>query len=178
MTAQISDTAVTTTDMRRVTLAHSVLSFFYNAVILALAVVLGSLLHILHRQPATSTTERVITDATFGLYLGWVTAATCANVTAAGVSSGWDLGVVGNKVLAVVIIAVAVALGILFTIRFGPRFTVTAALAWGLVWIGIGRLTAEPESLAVAIASFVAAAALLGFWAFRQQQSRKVLHPA
>ena len=41
MTAQISDTAVTTTDMRRVTLAHSVLSFFYNAVILALAVSAG-----------------------------------------------------------------------------------------------------------------------------------------
>lgn len=41
MTAQTSDTAVTTTDMRRVTLAHSVLSFFYNAVIVALAVNAG-----------------------------------------------------------------------------------------------------------------------------------------
>jgi len=41
MTAQTSDTAVTTTQMRRVTLAHSVLSFFYNAVIVALAVSAG-----------------------------------------------------------------------------------------------------------------------------------------
>ncbi|SDL07898.1 DUF1345 domain-containing protein [Paracoccus chinensis] len=41
MTAQTSDIAVTTTDMRRVTLGHSVLSFFYNAVIVALAVNAG-----------------------------------------------------------------------------------------------------------------------------------------
>ena len=41
MTAQTSDIAITTTDMRRVTLAHSVLSFFCNAVIVALAVNAG-----------------------------------------------------------------------------------------------------------------------------------------
>ena len=38
MTAQVSDVQVLTTSMRRLTLAHSVVSFFYNTVILALAV--------------------------------------------------------------------------------------------------------------------------------------------
>jgi uncharacterized membrane protein len=38
MTAQVSDVAVLTTGMRRLTLAHGVLSFFYNTVLLALAV--------------------------------------------------------------------------------------------------------------------------------------------
>jgi len=38
MTAQVSDVQVLTTPMRRVTLAHGVVSFFYNAVLLALAV--------------------------------------------------------------------------------------------------------------------------------------------
>lgn len=38
MTAQVSDVVVRTSSMRRLTLAHSVVSFFYNAVILALAV--------------------------------------------------------------------------------------------------------------------------------------------
>jgi uncharacterized membrane protein len=37
-TAQTSDTNVTTTRMRRATLAHSVLSFFYNTAIIAMAV--------------------------------------------------------------------------------------------------------------------------------------------
>lgn len=38
MTAQTSDTSVTTTRMRRVTIIHSALSFFYNTVLVALAV--------------------------------------------------------------------------------------------------------------------------------------------
>jgi uncharacterized membrane protein len=38
MTAQVSDVAVTSAVQRRTTLAHGVLSFFYNTVILALAV--------------------------------------------------------------------------------------------------------------------------------------------
>jgi uncharacterized membrane protein len=38
MTAQVSDVAVRTTPLRRAALAHGVASFFYNAVILALAV--------------------------------------------------------------------------------------------------------------------------------------------
>lgn len=38
MTAQTSDTAVTTTQMRRIVLLHSVVSFFFNTVIVAAAV--------------------------------------------------------------------------------------------------------------------------------------------
>lgn len=38
MTAQVSDVSVTTTRMRRLTLGHSIFSFFYNTVILALTV--------------------------------------------------------------------------------------------------------------------------------------------
>jgi uncharacterized membrane protein len=41
MTAQVSDVVITTTQMRRVVLLHSVGSFFYNTVILALAVNAG-----------------------------------------------------------------------------------------------------------------------------------------
>lgn len=38
MTAQVSDVSVVTTRMRRLTLAHSVVSFFFNTVIVAIAV--------------------------------------------------------------------------------------------------------------------------------------------
>ena len=38
MTAQVSDVEVLTSDLRRLTLAHGVLSFFYNTVLIALAV--------------------------------------------------------------------------------------------------------------------------------------------
>lgn len=42
MTAQVSDVQVLTTPLRRLTLAHGVVSFFYNTVILALAVNLAA----------------------------------------------------------------------------------------------------------------------------------------
>ena len=38
MTAQVSDVEVRTTPLRRLTLMHGVVSFFYNTVLLALAV--------------------------------------------------------------------------------------------------------------------------------------------
>ena len=38
MTAQVSDVAVTREAQRRITLVHGIFSFFYNTVILALAV--------------------------------------------------------------------------------------------------------------------------------------------
>lgn len=38
MTAQVSDVQVSNADLRRVTLLHSIISFFYNTVLLALAV--------------------------------------------------------------------------------------------------------------------------------------------
>ena len=58
---------------------------------------------------------------------------------------------------AVVVIAVAAGLGVLLAARLGGRYSVAAALAWGLVWIGVGRLTSGPLSTPVAIAAFVAA---------------------
>ena len=59
-------------------------------VIAALAVVLGVLVRRLTERPSYGLAEAVIVDGTFGAYLGWVCVATCANVTAALVSSGVD----------------------------------------------------------------------------------------
>ncbi|MGB3595274.1 MAG: tryptophan-rich sensory protein, partial [Ornithinimicrobium sp.] len=61
-------------------------------VILVLALVLGLLLKRLTPRPRPRVVERVAVDGTFGLYLGWVAVATCANVTAALVSSGVEPG--------------------------------------------------------------------------------------
>jgi uncharacterized membrane protein len=126
-------------------------------VILALAVTLGLLMQRLHREPARDTVEKVLVDGTFGLYLGWVAVATCANVTAAFVSSGVQLGATADQVAAVVVVLVAGALGVLFAMRFGGRWAVAAAMAWGLAWIAVGRLTDQPRSTATAVAALVAA---------------------
>jgi len=130
-------------------------------VIVALALTLGTLVQRLTRETAASTLERILLDVTFGLYLGWVAVATCANITAALVDSGVDLGATANQVVAVVVLAVAAGLGVLFARRLGGRWSVAAAMAWGLAWIAVGRLGDEPRSVATGIAAVVAAVVVL-----------------
>jgi hypothetical protein len=130
-------------------------------VILALALVLGELLRRLTRRPATGLAERVVVDGTFGLYLGWVAVATCANVTAALVSSGVEPSDAVSDTLAVVVLLVAAALGVVFARTLGARWAVAVAMAWGLGWIAVGRSTSRPESLVVAVAAVVAALVVL-----------------
>ena len=87
--------------------------------------------------------------------------ATVANITAALVDSGIDLGDPGNAVVAVLVLAVAAGLGWVLADRLGGRWAVAAALAWGLAWIGWGRLAAEPSAAHVGLAAFAAPGGVL-----------------
>ncbi|GAA2491047.1 tryptophan-rich sensory protein [Terrabacter carboxydivorans] len=140
-------------------------------VIVALALTLGVLVQRLTREAASTTVERVVLDVTFGLYLGWVAVATCANITAALVDSGVDLGATANQVAAVAVLAVAAGLGVVFARQLCGRWSVAAAMAWGLVWIAVGRLGGEPRSVATGIAAIVAALLVLAA-ALRRRQVR------
>jgi hypothetical protein len=130
-------------------------------VIASLALTLGLLVARLSESNASSTAEKVIVDGTFGLYLGWVTVAACANVTAALVDSGVDLGATANQLAAVVVVLVAMGVGVLLAVRLGGRWAVAAAMSWGLGWIAIGRLSDEPRSLVTGLAAGFAAIVLL-----------------
>lgn len=130
-------------------------------VILALALCLGLLVRRLQEHPSYGHAETVLVDGTFGLYLGWVTVATCANVTTTLVESGVDPGGLVAEVLAVVVLAVAAGLGVLFARRLGGRWAVGVAMAWGLGWIAFGRVADEPRSLLVGLAAVVAALVVL-----------------
>lgn len=128
-------------------------------VIVALLAVLIAI--VLRLGRAEGIAERVIGDGTFGLYLGWVTIATVANVTAllqqAGFT-GFGLAPVG---WAVAVLLVAVLLGVGTALRDGARIAPALALAWGLAWIAIARSTAEPQSGPIAVAAAVAAVVVL-----------------
>jgi hypothetical protein len=101
--------------------------------------------------------ERAVVDGTFGLYLGWVSVATCANITAALVSSGVRPTSPVADALAVVVLLVAAGVGVVLARRLGGRYAVAAAMAWGLGWITWGRVTDAPRSPSVAVAAGVAA---------------------
>lgn len=144
-------------------------------VIAALVVVLGLLVRRLTALPATGIVDRVVVDGTFGLYLGWVSIASAANITAAGVDSGWTLGPLGDQLLAVVVLAAASGVGVLLAREFGGRVSVAAALSWGLAWIAIARFTDQPSSTIVGVAAIAAVAVVMGAAALVRLRPRAAL---
>ncbi len=130
-------------------------------VIVTLALTLGLLVRRLQEHPSYGHAESVLVDGTFGLYLGWVSVATVANITTTLIESGVDPEGLVAEVLAVVVLAVAAGLGVLFAVRLGGRWAVAVAMAWGLGWIAVGRLADEPASTLVGVAALVAAVVVL-----------------
>lgn len=131
-------------------------------VIVALVLTLGVLMGRLTRHPARSRLDQVITDGTFGLYLGWVSVATCANIAATLVDAGWAPARPLVEIITVAVLAVAALLGLVYVRALGPRLGVAFALAWGLAWIAVGRLTDLPESVIVGVAAALAAVVIVG----------------
>jgi hypothetical protein len=131
-----------------------------------LLVSLVAVLSVLRGTPRTASgprgiVELLVVDGTFGLYLGWVTIATVANVaaalTAAGFDGfGWPPDAWG---VALLIVAGAISVGLAAWTR--GRWAPSLALAWGIAWIGVSRLTGSLESGAVAVTAFAVAGVLL-----------------
>jgi len=135
-------------------------------VILALLAVLCVLLVALVAEPPHGALD-VTVDVTVGLYLGWVSVATLANVAAWLADAevgGLGLGATGWSV---VLLVLAAGLALVYA-RYGRRrptvvVPVGVAMAWGLAWICVGRAQGPLQDRTVAIvAGLAAATALLG----------------
>ncbi|QIS41317.1 tryptophan-rich sensory protein [Clavibacter capsici] len=125
-----------------------------------LATLVWTFLALLATRPRNGV-EAVVLDGTMGLYLGWVSVATVANVAAILTASGLRPGTTGRDAWAVVILLVVGAIGALLAVRDGGRLAPTAAIAWGLAWVAVGRLTGELLSTPAAVAALVAAAVVV-----------------
>ena len=129
-------------------------------VIALLLAVLVTAVVVLHTTPPTradSWVEPVLTDGVLGAYLGWVTVATCANVTATLVAAGVRPGPRTATLAAVLVLLAAAGAGCTLARLLGGRLAVGAALVWGLLWIAIGRTADEPRSTTTAITAVLAA---------------------
>lgn len=129
-------------------------------VILALVIVLGMIVRILATTPPQDLGDRIINDGTFGLYVGWVSVAVCANITATLVDAGVDVSPAIAEWIAVGVLVVAGGIGVLLALRTGGNLGIGAAMAWGISWIAVGRLTGQPDSTVVGIAAIVVAVAI------------------
>lgn len=131
------------------------------AVIVALLVTCGVIVDRLADHPPTGRVEGVVVDGTFGLYLGWVCVAVCANIAATLVARGTPATGAGPTLATVAVLAVVVAVSGTLAARWGGNWYVAAGIAWGLVWVAAGRLRGEPLSPVVAVAAALAALTVL-----------------
>lgn len=129
-------------------------------IVVLLAVLVQAFLQAI-AYPPSSVADGIITDATIGLYLGWVCVATAANVTALLVASGFTGWGLPPELWSVVVVAVAAAVGVVLAVVSRGRISPALTLAWGLTWVAVGRLAGEPASLATGIAAAAAAALVL-----------------
>lgn len=136
-------------------------------VIFLLLAVLGVTFRLLLRTPrgadskAAVVAESIVLDGTVGLYLGWVTIATAANVAAWLTALGFRGFGLDPDAWGVGVVIVAALCGVATAISGRGRLTPAIALAWGLCWLAVARITDEPASQLVGIAAVVAACVVI-----------------
>lgn len=130
-------------------------------IIVVLLAVLIQSFRLARSQPPTGTIDGIITDGTIGLYLGWVSIATAANITALLSAEGFTGFGLAPETWAVIVIAAAAAAGVATAIGGKGRIGPAAALSWGLAWVAVGRLTDEPSSTVTGVAAIIAVVIVL-----------------
>lgn len=132
--------------------------------IVVLLVVLGITFRISveTRDAEDGLLDALLIDGVTGLHLGWVTLATVANITAwltQLAPDAWGENATGWGV-AVLIVVGLIGLAIAWFSR--GRIAPALALAWGLAWLGVARLTGEPVSIGIGVTAIVVGAVVLG----------------
>ncbi|MDN4649182.1 tryptophan-rich sensory protein [Curtobacterium sp. PsM8] len=122
-----------------------------ESIIVALLGVLAWAFVVLRRTRPSGRLEAVITDGTFGLYLGWVCVATAANTAAVLTAAGFRGFSLGQDVWGVVVAAVAGLVGVLVAVTGRGRISPTLSLGWGLAWVAVARLDGPLVSVPTAV---------------------------
>jgi len=130
-------------------------------IVVLLAVLIQAFLQTLQYRPLNAF-DALVTDATIGLYLGWVAIATAANVTALLAVSGFTGWGLPPELWSIVVIAVAALAGITLAVVGRGRISPALSLSWGLAWVAIGRLTGDLVSVPTAVAAIIAVVLVLG----------------
>lgn len=144
------------------------------ALLCGLVAVLVRAVRVIQRASDPRHLDLVLIDLTFGAHLGWTSVMAPATIASALVASGFrPRWWIDDLAAAVVLAALAVALS-WWCVRLGDRIAVALSAAWGLIWIGVARLTGEPRSVFVAILSLLVAAHIVGFtrWRSRSRPTR------
>ncbi|MGD8166179.1 tryptophan-rich sensory protein [Herbiconiux sp. P16] len=130
-------------------------------VVLLAALLLTFVLVVRTRRSGQSWVESVVVDGTAGLYLGWVCVATAANLTSALMVAGFDGFGWSPDAWGCAIVIVAGLAGLALAVFGNGRLAPSAALAWGLVWVAVSRISGDLVSPLVASVAITTAIAVV-----------------
>lgn len=144
-----------------------ILAWHYQIIWLSLLlmfVILGSLLGIYLRldigREEVSTKQKVLVHLPFSVYLGWITIATIANVTALAVTVGWDGFGISEELWTILVIIVAI---IITSLMLFTRKDVGYSLVviWASYGIYLKRIADYPTIAYTALAAIIIISALI-----------------
>lgn len=129
-------------------------------IVLLLIVLIRAFRLTLATRPS-NVVDAIVTDGTVGLYLGWVTIATVANVAAVLTAAGFRGFSLSPDLWGVLLIAVAGVIGVGLALYGRGRLAPTVSLCWGIAWVAVGRLTGDLVSVPTAVTAIAAVAVIL-----------------
>jgi hypothetical protein len=132
--------------------------------LLLMLVLLGSLIMIYTRlqigRSRSSGRERFMVHMAFSIYLGWITVATIANVTALLVDSGLRELAPGAQFWTVLVIIVAIAIALIALVNRRDLFY-TLVVDWALLGILLKRLDVTVQPVYSVVITSIAGIAIL-----------------
>ena len=134
-----------------------------------LGLLIASYLRLNVNRTAVAPMEYWSVDILFSVYLGWITVATVANITAWLYFVGWDGFGIPAPVWPVIMLAIASLLGVAMAITRRDVGYVSV-LVWAFIGIALKQLSAPT----VSIAAWVAAALMLGCFVYSWIKRRTV----
>ena len=115
--------------------------------LLAMLVLFASLLVMYLRlnigKEEVSLKEKLFIHVPISVYLGWITVATIANITAVLVTIGWDGFGVGEEIWTMLVMIVAAIITILMLIK-RKDYAYNTVIIWALFGIYLKRMTNDP----------------------------------
>ena len=119
----------------------SLLSHGHRASSLLLAA-LGWTFHraVVTKEHQSPWLDAMLIDGVTGLHLGWVSVATVANIAAWLTATGRTAWEARAHLWAIAVLVVVLIIGVAIAWASGWRLTPPFAMAWGCLWIGLGRL--------------------------------------
>ena len=126
-----------------------------------------------------SNKEKLFIHVPISVYIGWITVATIANVTAVLVTIDWDGFGLSEQIWTILVIVVATIITIMILIT-RKDYAYSAVIIWALLGIYIKRITDDPiygvqtQIAYIAVVGIVILLIIVGISAFLKYSKKEI----